>query len=244
MKCLIFAAGRGTRLKPLTDTMPKALVPVAGKPLLYHTICKLREAGATEVVVNVHHFGEQIIDYLAAHDFGIPIKISDEREQLLDTGGGLRKALPLFSKGDDPILIHNVDILSDADLRTFYEKYKDEDVTLLVSPRETTRNLYFDHNMRLRAWYNNKTCTMRSPFPGTALINLNRCAFSGIHLVSPRIISVLQKYPDVFPIMDFYIKEAANIEIRCAFTYPLRLLDVGKQDTLAAAEKFLEEIRG
>lgn len=243
MKCLLFAAGRGTRLKPLTDTMPKALVPVAGKPLLWHTICRLRDAGATEVVVNVHHFGEQIIDYLSTHDFGIPVKVSDERAQLLDTGGGLRKALPLFSQTDEPILIHNVDILSNADLRKFYEENRKEDVALLVSFRETTRYLYFDNTMRLRAWANRKTGDVRTPFPNTSLPSLNAYAFSGIHLVSPRLISLLEMFPPVFPIMDFYLETANKIVIKGVSEPKLNLLDVGKQETLAAAEAFLESLR-
>lgn len=242
MKCLIFAAGRGTRLKPLTDTMPKALVCVEGKPLLWHTLCRLRDAGATEVVVNVHHFGEQIIDYLRQHDFGIPVRISDERTRLLDTGGGLRQALTLFSRGDDPILIHNVDILSDAPLRTFYEDNRDADAALLVSPRTTSRYLLFDDAMRLRAWTNVRTGEMRTPFDGLKLEGLRRYAFSGIHLVAPRLLPMLQAYPDVFPIMDFYIQQAANLHIRGVAVERLHLLDVGKQDTLAAADTFLQAL--
>ncbi len=242
MKCLIFAAGRGTRLKPLTDTVPKALVCVAGKPLLWHTLCRLRDAGASEVVVNVHHLGEQIIDYLSHHDFGLPVRISDERNRLLDTGGGLRQALALFSPGDDPILIHNVDILSDAPLRTFYEENRDADAALLVSPRETSRYLLFDDTMRLRAWTNTRTGEVRTPFAGIRPEALRRYAFSGIHLVAPRLLPRLQTYPDVFPIMDFYIQQAANLRIRGVAVEGLRLLDVGKQDTLAAADKFLQAL--
>lgn len=239
MKCLLFAAGRGTRLKPLTDTMPKALVPVSGKPLLWHTLCRLREAGATEVVVNVHHFGEQIIDYLARHDFGIPVRVSDERDHLLDTGGGLRQALSLFSKGDEPILIHNVDILSNAPLAAFYAQHKDADAALMVSRRDTTRYLLFDEAMRLRAWTNIKTEEVRTPFADIQSARLSRYAFSGIHLVSPRLMPLLETFPDVFPIMDFYLQMADRIVIRGVPQQDLLLLDVGKQDTLAAAEDFL-----
>lgn len=239
MKCLLFAAGRGTRLKPLTDTMPKALVPVSGKPLLWHTLCRLREAGATEVVVNVHHFGEQIIDYLAQHDFGIHVRVSDERDHLLDTGGGLRQALSLFSKGEEPILIHNVDILSNAPLAEFYAQHKDADAALMVSHRDTTRYLLFDDAMRLRAWTNIKTGEVRTPFSDIRPEQLTKYAFSGIHLVSPRLMSLLETFPDVFPIMDFYLQTADRIVIRGVAQQNLRLLDVGKQDTLAAAEDFI-----
>ena len=133
MRAMLFAAGLGTRLRPLTDTLPKALVPVGGRRLI--------AAGATEVVVNIHHFGQQIIDYLTQHDFGIDLHISDERTALLDTGGGLRQALSLFSASDTPILIHNVDILSNADLPGFYAHQHQHDVLLMVSERETQRYL-------------------------------------------------------------------------------------------------------
>ena len=119
MKAMIFAAGLGTRLRPLTDTMPKALVPVCGNPLLYHVITKLKAAGYTELVVNVHHFAGQIREYLATHDFGLPIAISDESEELLETGGGIAHAAPLLLPCEEPILIHNVDILSNLDIPWF-----------------------------------------------------------------------------------------------------------------------------
>ena len=146
MKAMIFAAGLGTRLKPLTDRMPKALVPVNGIPMLQHVILKLKQAGCTEIVINIHHFGEQIIDFLQAHqNFGITVHISDEREELLDTGGGIKKAIPFFS-GNEPFLVHNVDILSDTDLKALYDYHRQSinDATLLVSQRETSRYLLFD----------------------------------------------------------------------------------------------------
>ena len=118
MKAMIFAAGLGSRLKPLTDTMPKALVPVAGRPMLEHVILKLKASGFTEIVINIHHFGEQIIDFLKANnDFGLTLHISDERDLLLDTGGGIRKARRFFENSDEPFLVHNVDILSDMNLK-------------------------------------------------------------------------------------------------------------------------------
>ena len=118
MKALIFAAGLGSRLKPLTDSMPKALVPIAGRPMLEHVILKLKASGFTEIVINIHHFGEQILDFLKANDnFGLTIHISDEREQLLDTGGGVRKACTFFEHSDEPILLHKVDIHSDEELK-------------------------------------------------------------------------------------------------------------------------------
>lgn len=174
MQAMIFAAGLGTRLRPLTDKMPKALVEVDGKPLIEHVIEKLRKSGFTSIVVNVHHFSNQIIDYLNAHDFGVDIRISDETDKLLDTGGGLRKAAHLFNP-DEQVLIHNVDILSNADLRTFYEqgplmtnyatggKMKAA-ATLLVSWRKTKRYLLFDADMRLVGWTNIETGEVKSPY--------------------------------------------------------------------------------
>ena len=153
MRAMLFAAGLGTRLRPLTDHMPKALVPVSGRPLLDITIERLKMAGATDIVVNVHHFSSQIIDHLAQHDYGVRIRVSDETAELLDTGGGLKKALPLF-EGDAPVLLHNVDILSNAELRAFCRENAQNDVTLLVSPRQTQRYLLFDAAMRLVGWTN------------------------------------------------------------------------------------------
>ena len=151
MKAMIFAAGLGTRLKPLTDHLPKALVPVAGKPMLEHVILKLKAAGFTEIVINIHHFGEQIIGFLQANQhFGLTIHISDEREQLLDTGGGIQKASTFF-QGNEPFLVHNVDILSDTDLKTLYDYHvqSGNDATLLASQRKTSRYLLFDDTDRL-----------------------------------------------------------------------------------------------
>ena len=140
---MVFAAGLGTRLKPLTDTMPKALVPVGGRTLLEHVVTRLAGQGFDEMIINVHHHAEQIIDYLKEKkNFGIRIEISDEREMLLDTGGGIRKAAHFFNDGE-PFLVHNVDILSDANLKELYEIHKAQgnDATLLVKERETSRYL-------------------------------------------------------------------------------------------------------
>ena len=138
-QAMIFAAGLGTRLRPITDTMPKALVRVGGEPLLYRVVMKLKDAGFERIVVNVHHFANQIVDYLKANNnFGLDIRISDETDCLLDTGGGIRKAAPLFDPSS-PILIHNVDILSNIDLADLYSKSQDNDATLLVSQRDTSR---------------------------------------------------------------------------------------------------------
>ena len=151
MKAMIFAAGLGTRLKPLTDTMPKALVPLVGKPLLQWQVEKLRDAGITDIMVNVHHFPDMIIDTIRRNQgWGCHIEVSDERDELLDTGGGLRKALPLLDH--EPVLACNVDILSNIDIRTLIARYEQTGVSqLVVSDRQTQRYLCF---VRLDKYHN------------------------------------------------------------------------------------------
>ena len=161
---MIFAAGLGTRLKPLTDTMPKALVPLAGKTLLQWQIEKLKAVGITDIVLNVHHFPDQIIDYLRENNyFGCHIQVSDERDMLLETGGGLRKAKSLLSVignqksdyKDEPILACNVDILSNIDIPALLKAYNpDEMGVMVVYPRDTQRYLLFDDSSRLCGWTN------------------------------------------------------------------------------------------
>ncbi len=237
MKAMIFAAGLGTRLKPLTDRMPKALVPVGGKPLLAYQLEKLRLAGFKEVVVNVHHFASQIENYVADHDFGLRVLISDERDELLDTGGGLRKAYALLG-GDEPLLTHNVDILSNADLARFARGYAGE-TTLLVSDRPTNRYLLFDDDCRLVGWTNLGTGEVRSPFPSLDPARCHRWAFSGIQVVAPSLFTQMKAWPRRFSIIDFYLAVCDRVVVRACPDPQLRLLDVGKQDTLAAAEAFL-----
>lgn len=148
---MIFAAGLGTRLRPLTDNMPKALVSVAGKTMLERVILKLKDAGFHDITINIHHFGSQIIDFLRANqNFGVDIHISDERGELLDTGGGIKKARPLL-ESNEPFLIHNADILTDLDLNAFYHHHleSDADATLLTNHRKTSRYLLMNQDNRL-----------------------------------------------------------------------------------------------
>lgn len=240
-QAMIFAAGLGTRLKPLTDCMPKALVPVAGEPLLRHVVLRLKAAGFERIVVNVHHFADQVIDYLAANDrFGLDIRISDEREQLLDTGGGIRKALPLFDPVS-PILIHNVDILSNVDLAHFYDAGHRGAATLLVSNRQTKRYLLFDRDKprRLRGWTNTETHEVKSPYGNWNVADSDLLAFSGIHVFTPELFSALADMPQRFGIIDFYLKQCAAHAILGYVDPALRLMDVGKQETLRVAEDFV-----
>lgn len=240
MQAMIFAAGLGTRLKPITDHMPKAMVSVGGEPLLRRVLMKLKDAGFSHIIINVHHFAQQITGYLKDNDnFGLQISISDETEQLLDTGGGIKKARTLMLN-DEPLLIHNVDILSNVDLKEFYQTAAEGDTTLLVSSRKTKRYLLFNDDMRLVGWTNIETGEVRSPYPN---LNINACrmyAFAGIHVVSPRLIAMTEDFPDKFGIIDFYLKTCDKALIRGFVKEDLRLIDVGKLDTLSEAEKFLQ----
>ena len=157
---MIFAAGLGTRLHPLTNDRPKALVEVAGRPLLEHVILKLKQQGFRHLVVNVHHFGQMIVDFLRVNDnFGLDIRVSDERELLLNTGGGIKRALPLFDP-ERPILIHNVDIASDADLAALYREAEGMSpecgALLATNQRRTSRFLLFNREGLLRGWLNER----------------------------------------------------------------------------------------
>ena len=275
MKAMIFAAGLGTRLKPLTDTMPKALVPVCGQPLLYHVITKLVTAGYDHLVVNVHHFPDQIIDYLKAHDFGIHIDISDERDFLRETGGGIKYAAPLLTDSfaslgmtrellgmtgklsfrggrrptkeseNLPFLVHNVDIISNLDLKWLREHHRPEALaTLVVSERKTQRYLLFDDDDRLKGWTNIETGEVRSPFPDIDPDRCRKLAFAGIHLMSPAIFEAFDKlgFGDRFSIMDFYIQACAAYPIYAAVPPDFTMVDVGKKETLSEAERVCEAI--
>ena len=241
MKAMIFAAGMGTRLKPLTDSMPKALVPVGGKPLLQILLDRLKAAGFDEAVINVHHFADQIIDYVQQHPQDMDIKISDERELLLETGGGIRHAMRFFNDGQ-PFLIHNVDILHNCDLQQFYaECAATADATLLVSSRQTQRYLLFNEENRLVGWTNIKTGEVKTPYEQLDVEACRKYAFCGIHVFNPRLIPLMYTWPDKFSIIDFYLAVCSRFDIRGYVKEDLRMVDVGKLDTLAEAENFLKD---
>lgn len=257
MKAMIFAAGLGTRLKPLTDTMPKAMVPVEGRPLLAHVISKLVAAGIGEICVNVYHFAEQIIDYLETHPVqNAAVSVSDERPSgLLETGGGILAAEPFLAGAQyhsgnscpavgEPILIHNVDILSNLDLRAFVPLIRPEDLaTLVVSERKTSRYLLFDDDMLLRGWTDVRTGEVRGPAAGGDISGYRRLAFSGIHAVSPCIFDAMRRSgrSGRFPIMDFYLDACAAMPVRGIVPDDFCMVDVGKLDTLSVASNFLNE---
>lgn len=238
---MIFAAGLGTRLKPLTNTMPKALVPVGGKPLLQHTIEKLIAAGFDEIIINIHHFADQIIHFVKANNqFGIRIAFSDERAQLLDTGGGIKKAAWFFDD-EQPFLIHNVDILSNINLTELYTTHTRGEAlaTLVCSDRQTSRYLLFDRNNHLKGWINEKTGETKSPVTAIQPQNYRKLAFAGIHILSPSILSHMQQFPDRFPIINFYLTLCEKKMIRSFIPSNLKMMDVGKLNSIEEAEHFL-----
>ena len=237
---MIFAAGLGTRLKPLTDTMPKALVPLAGKPLLQWQVEKLRDAGITDIIVNVHHFPDMIIDTIRQNNgWGCAITISDERDMLLDTGGGLKNALKLspITNNLSPLLACNVDILSNMDLRALICAYEKKGVSqLVVSERKTQRYLCFDEQDQLCGWTNIATGELKGQ-------DGRHLAFSGCQILSPEVLSLLSQMPgDKFSLIDFYLKVMNEVPLQAYVPSDYRMMDVGKIDQIDEAEKFAESL--
>jgi len=239
---MIFAAGLGTRLKPLTDTMPKALVEVKGVTLLRRVAEKLAAEGFRDIVINVHHFADMIEAYLKDNsNFGLNIQISSEREQLLDTGGAIRKAKHLFNP-TEPLLIHNVDIVSNARLTDLYNMPIGTDASLLVSERDTTRYLLFDDDMLLAGWTNLKTGEIKSPYGHIDPQRYHRLAFSGIHCLSGRLIGEMERWPERFGIIDFYLANCRKYKIKAHLQHGLKLTDIGKTDVLWRINQGLDEL--
>ena len=257
MKAMIFAAGLGTRLKPLTDTLPKALVPLAGKTLLQWQIEKLKAAGIRDIVVNIHHFPDMIINYLRDNDnFGCNIQVSDERDMLLETGGGLRKAeekfrslgVQEFRSSNEGILICNVDILSNIDIPTLLQAYNpDEMGVVVVSERETQRYLLFNDENRLCGWTNIATGEVRGPIADSQSPIANRqLAFSGMQVLSPRIFDcmdeVVKQKGEKFSLIDLYLSIAQKEILRAYIPENYRMMDVGKIDQISEAESFASSL--
>ena len=233
------AAGLGTRLKPWTEHHPKALVPVGGVPMLRRVVEKLRGEGFDDIVINVHHFSDQIREYVEANDFGVRIRLSDESDLLLDTGGGIANAAELLD--GEPFLVHNVDILSDAPLRGLMEAHKSSGngITLLTSDRSSSRRLVFDPTETLRGWHNTVSGEYR-PSGFAPAADMKEAAFSGIYVVSPKALAAIREYGNEtggrkFPIMDFLLSGPQGISIRRHHLDQLNLIDIGKPDTLEAA---------
>lgn len=236
MKAFVLAAGLGTRLRPWTLHHPKALVPVGGIPMLERVILNLCSEGFSDVTVNIHHFGEQIVDFLDNHDFGVKVNVSDERDGLLDTGGGLVRASSFF--GSAPVLVHNADILSDANLRQLVEKHCENgaDVTLLVSERESGRKLIFDQAMNLRGWHNIKENRFR-PESVRLKPDDREYAFSGIYVVGNKAREEMRLiFGDTpFPVMDYLLSEKRSSTVVGVVDPSLHLIDIGKPETLRQA---------
>jgi NDP-sugar pyrophosphorylase family protein len=238
MKAMILAAGLGTRLRPLTNDRPKALVEIAGRTLLEITLSRLRDFGINDVIINVHHFADKVLDYLRANrDFGMRIVVSCE-DVLLDTGGGLKKAAWFFSEkpesSNEPFLLHNVDVLSTIDLRRMVDFHAERNAlaTLAVQSRKTSRYLLFDSSMKL--------CGRRSGEDGEpelvgAASNITAFAFSGIHVISPKLLSQLSE-DGPFSIITSYLRlagEGESIQAFSADNYYWR--DLGKPENIAQA---------
>ncbi len=235
MKAMIFAAGLGTRLRPLTDTRPKALVEINGMPLLEIAIRRLQEAGVREIIVNIHHFGEQILDFLAQRPPGnLHIEVSDERDLLLDTGGGLKKSAWFFDDGK-PFFVYNADVLSTLDLQVMYAVHLHDPgaiTTLAVQERPSSRAFLFDAEGRLSGWRNTATGAERICRPVQPLTAL---AFSGIHVVDPRVFECMPADKMVFSMVDVYLDVAAKEVIRAYRHDGDAWIDVGKPEELEKA---------
>lgn len=244
MKAMILAAGLGTRLRPLTDDRPKALVEVAGHTLLEITLRRLQQFGVREVIINVHHFADVVVDYLKKNNnFGMRIEISRE-EVLLDTGGALKKAAWFFQedsgRGDEPFLVHNVDVLSSIDLHLMLLSHRTNQAlaTLAVQKRETSRYLVFDEQNQLCGRRSGRDQALEIVRPSRSTEAL---AFSGVHVISPRLLPLLSEQ-GVFSIIPSYLRLSAQNEKILAFRadeYYWR--DLGKPENVAQAARDVEQ---
>lgn len=245
MKAMIFAAGLGTRLRPLTDSRPKALVEVAGRPMLSRVIERLVASGVDDITVNIHHHAEMIREYLQANPVeGVTFHISDESDLLLDTGGGILKARK-YLDGTEPFIVYNADILSNLNLNEMVENHRRSGAvaTLLIKQRKSSRQLLIDSETnRMRGWTNLSTGELKPD--GITTDGAVWRAFGGIHVLSPEIFTALEKYTSEakFSIMPFYIDNCRSLDIRAyqpAFEYLWH--DIGSIDNLKAAEAALSD---
>jgi NDP-sugar pyrophosphorylase family protein len=242
MKAMIFAAGLGSRLKPFTETMPKALVPVAGIPMLEILVKHLQNNGINDFIINVHHFAGLVIEFLKANsNFDADITISHEEELLLDTGGGLKNAAWFFND-QMPFLVQNVDVISDLNYLDMLKIHTNSGAiaTLAVSNRKTSRYFLFDDSMQLCGWENTKTGELKIVSPKA--LNLRRFAFSGIHMIDPDIFKYMDK-AGKFSIVDTYLELAANHKITGFEHNPENWVDMGKPEELVKAEIILKKLK-
>lgn len=241
MRAMILAAGLGTRLQPLTNSIPKALIKINGYTVLELQIRKLKSFGFNNIIINIHHHANLIVDYLKINsNFGCKIDLSDESEQLLDTGGGLKKAAHFFSDSS-PFLVHNVDIITNLNLNRFFDHHKKEnDITsLAVMERKSSRYFVFDEENFLVGWKNEKTeesKVVRKPIGKIKLM-----AFSGIQIVEPKIFKYFPD-KDIFSLVDLYLAAARQGKVT-AFNHTDDIwFDLGKKENLPKAEKILRDV--
>ena len=242
MKAMILAAGLGTRMRPLTNFQPKAMVEINRMPLLEVVIRRLKYFGFDDIIINVHHFADQITNFLEKkNNFGVRITISDETDQILETGGGLKKAANFFN--DEPFLLCNTDIICDIDLRKMYEHHTSSKAlaTLAVRKRETSRYFIFDESNVLYGWMNFKTGDIK--LPRKAQGDFKMLAFSGIHIVNPEIFDLMNQKERQFSIVDVYL-EAAKTHKIIGFQHDDGIwMDVGKRENLEEASEIVELIQ-
>lgn len=228
MEGFVLAAGLGTRLRPLTDDKPKALVDIEGVTLLEIAIRRLEEGGIKHIVVNVHHFADKVVDFIGSHTWQARIDISDESALLLNTGGALKHAAPLFS-GSEPVLVHNVDILSEIDFHALEQHHLESGnlVTLCTSHRETNRMILFDGTGNLAGIYGQDDAPGLTPLP-----------FSGVSMVSPELFPLMPPDDHPYPVFGAYLKIAKDHKIGYFMHSDYHWLDVGKPETLELARQW------
>lgn len=233
MRAMILAAGLGTRLRPLTDSTPKALIKIKGKTLLEIAINNLVKNGFDKIIINIHHHAQQVIDYINQNKFDAQITISDETNKLLDTGGGLKQASWFFNDGES-FIVYNADVLSNIDLQKLYSSHEDSEsiATLAVRKRESSRYLLFNSENILCGWENVKTNEKKIIRNDE---RLQQFAFSGIQILSPEIFTSMPD-KDVFSLIDLYLKIGSQNEIKAFVDDESFWLDVGKPENLKAAE--------
>lgn len=242
MKAMIFAAGLGTRLRPITDSIPKALVEICGITMLERVLRKTIDSGVSEIVVNVHHFPDQVIKFLDSLPADIHIRVSDERDKLLDTGGGLKKAIDILGT-EEPVLVHNADILTDFSLTAMYEFYHETrpDALLMVSERKSSRCFLIDERRKMRGWKNRTSSEVKPR--GLDCVGLDEVAFGGVHILSPELLRDLYGSNDeVFSITPYYIEKCKRFRL---LTYrpseEFIWFDIGKPETLNAAREYMKK---